>query len=116
MGLSVVCNVEIDVDLVPAVLPSVRCAAPSLPLFVPPSTFGLLEEHKQGWSTGGTGLLPASHNNTRLSSRQLSSTIRPHFSCARPGRDTRNQRLRYHVVMTLKCYLSMGLTPRVMSL
>ena len=82
-----------------------QCATLSLQLFVPPSSFGLLEGHKLGWSTRGTGLLPASHSHTRLSSRQLSRTIRPHSSCARPGRDMRSQRLRYHVVMTVTCYL-----------
>ena len=33
--------------------------------------------------------------------RQLSTTIRLRFSCARPGRDIRRRRLRYHVVTTV---------------
>ena len=43
------------------------------------------------------------HSQTRLSPRQLSRTIRLRFSCARPGRDIRHQRLRYHVVTTVNC-------------
>ena len=80
---------------------AMRCSG--LELCVPPRATWLKHTTKDGQHE--VKVLASFPQPTRLSPRQLSRTIRLRFFSARLGRDIRNQRLRYHVVMTVKCHV-----------